>query len=147
MFAGYWNQEKATQEVIRNGRYHTGDVGWMDENGLLYVIDRLKDMIITNGENVYPAQVESVINRLEEVAESAVVGVAHPVWGELARAYVVLKEGCSITEKEIITFVRQYLPDHNLHEVVFVDQLPKNSMGKVMKYVLRQHANQQKQTQ
>jgi acyl-CoA synthetase (AMP-forming)/AMP-acid ligase II len=147
MFAGYWNQEKATQEVIRNGWYHTRDVGWMDESGLLYVIDRLRDMIIYNGENVFPAQVESVINRLEEVAESAVVGVAHPVWGELARAYVVLKEGRSITEKEILTFVHRYLPDHNLHEVVFVDQLPKNSMGKVMKYVLRQQANQQMQVQ
>jgi acyl-CoA synthetase (AMP-forming)/AMP-acid ligase II len=147
MFAGYWNLEKETQEVIRDGWYHTRDVGYMDENGLLYVIDRLRDMIITNGENVFPAQVESVINRLEEVTESAVVGVAHPVWGELARAYVVLKEGSSITEREIITFVRQYLPDHNLHDVVFVDQLPKNSMGKVMKYVLRQQANQKMHAQ
>ncbi|WP_089969903.1 long-chain-fatty-acid--CoA ligase [Lihuaxuella thermophila] len=147
MFAGYWKMEEATQEVIRHGWYHTRDVGWMDENGLLYVIDRLRDMIITSGENVFPAQVESVINQLEQVAESAVVGVAHPVWGELARAYVVLKEGNSITEEEIITYVRRYLPDHSLHEVVFVDQLPKNSMGKVMKYVLRQHANQQKKAQ
>ncbi|MBN2909943.1 long-chain-fatty-acid--CoA ligase [Polycladomyces sp. WAk] len=147
MFAGYWNMEKATQEVIRNGWYHTRDAGWMDENGLLYVVDRLRDMIITSGENVFPAQVESVINQLEEVAESAVVGVAHPVWGELARAYVVLKEGSSITEEEIITHVRRHLPDHYLHEVVFAEELPKNSMGKVMKYVLRQHANQQQQAQ
>jgi acyl-CoA synthetase (AMP-forming)/AMP-acid ligase II len=147
MFAGYWNMEKATQEVIRNGWYHTRDVGWMDENGLLYVVDRLRDMIIYNGENVFPAQVESVINQLEEVAESAVVGVAHPVWGEIVRAYVVLKEGSSITEEEIITYARRYLPDHNLHEVVFVEELPKNSMGKVMKHVLRQNANQQKQAQ
>ncbi|BCU81508.1 acyl--CoA ligase [Polycladomyces abyssicola] len=145
MFAGYWNMEEATQEVIRNGWYHTRDVGWMDETGLLYVVDRLRDMIIYNGENVFPAQVESVINQLEEVAESAVVGVAHPVWGELVRAYVVRKEGRTVTEEEIITHARRYLPDHNLHEVVFVEELPKNSMGKVMKHVLREHANQQKQ--
>jgi len=144
MFKGYWNMEEATKEVIRNGWYHTRDVGMMDENGLLYVMDRLRDMIITNGENVFPAQVESVIDELEEVEESAVIGVAHPIWGELARAYVVLKKGCVISEQEIIAHVRRYLADHSLHEVVFVDELPKNGMGKVMKFVLRQHANQER---
>ncbi|MEW9034064.1 MAG: long-chain fatty acid--CoA ligase, partial [Planifilum fimeticola] len=72
-----------------------------------------------------------------------VVGVKHPVWGELARAYVVLKEGARITEEEILTHARKHMADHYLHEVEFVKELPKNSMGKVMKHVLRQHANQQ----
>jgi acyl-CoA synthetase (AMP-forming)/AMP-acid ligase II len=142
VFAGYWNQKEATEEVIQKGWYHTRDVGWMDENGLLYVVDRLRDMIITSGEKVFPAQVESVITQLEEVSEAAVVGVKDPVWGELSRAYVVLQEGAAVTEEEIITHVRQHLADHNLHEVTFVEELPKNSMGKVMKYVLRQHANE-----
>ncbi|MFS8612582.1 MAG: long-chain fatty acid--CoA ligase, partial [Planifilum fulgidum] len=80
--------------------------------------------------------------QLEEVEESAVVGVKHPVWGELARAYVVLKEGAQIAEEEIIAHVRKHMADYSLHEVEFVKELPKNSMGKVMKYVLRRHANQ-----
>jgi len=142
-FSGYWNNPKATEEVIRNGWYHTRDVGYMDENGFLYIVDRLRDMIITSGEKVFPAQVESVITQLEEVAEAAVVGVKHPVWGELARAYVVLKDGAKIKEEEVIAHTRRHMADHNLHEVVFVKELPKNSMGKVMKHVLRQHANQQ----
>ncbi len=141
-FAGYWNNPEATEEVIRNGWYHTRDVGYMDENGFLYIVDRLRDMIITSGEKVFPAQVEAVIEQLEEVAEVAVVGVKDPVWGELARAYVVLKEGAQITEEEIITHARKQMADHNLHEVEFVKELPKNSMGKVMKHILRQHANQ-----
>ena len=145
IFAGYWNQEKATEEVIQKGWYHTRDVGWMDEQGLLYIVDRLRDMIITSGEKVFPAQVERAIDQIEAVAESAVVGVKHPVWGELARAYVVKKEGASVTEDEILRHTRRKLADHNLHEVVFVDELPKNSMGKVMKYLLREYANRQKQ--
>ncbi|GAA5346946.1 class I adenylate-forming enzyme family protein [Planifilum fimeticola] len=143
VFAGYWNNPEATEEVIRNGWYHTRDAGYMDEDGFLYVVDRLRDMIITSGEKVFPAQVESVIGQLEEVAEAAVVGVKHPVWGELARAYVVLKEGAQISEEEIIAHVRKHMADYSLHEVEFVKELPKNSMGKVMKYVLRQHANRQ----
>ncbi|OYD06486.1 class I adenylate-forming enzyme family protein [Paludifilum halophilum] len=144
MFSGYWNREEETQKVIRNGWYHTQDVGWMDENGLLYVVDRLRDMIITSGEKVFPAQVENVIGQLEEVEESAVVGVEHSVWGELARAYVVLKEGASLSEDEILSHVRSRLADYNLHEVQLVSELPRNSMGKVMKYVLREDANRQK---
>jgi len=141
-FAGYWNNPEATEEVIRNGWYYTRDVGYMDEDGFLYIVDRLRDMIITSGEKVFPAQVEAVIEQLEEVAESAVVGVKDPVWGELARAYVVLKEGAQIAEEEIIAHVRKHMADYSLHEVEFVKELPKNSIGKVMKYVLRQHANQ-----
>ncbi|MFD1427110.1 class I adenylate-forming enzyme family protein [Kroppenstedtia sanguinis] len=145
VFAGYRNQEKATEEVIQKGWYHTRDVGWMDDQGLLYVVDRLRDMIITSGEKVFPAQVEQVLSQLEDVMESAVVGVEHPVWGELARAYVVKKADASITPDEILRHARQNLPDYNLHEVVFVDELPKNGMGKVMKYLLREYANKQKQ--
>lgn len=142
-FSGYWNNPEATEEVIQNGWYHTRDAGYMDENGFLYLVDRLRDLIIVSGENVFPAQVEAVIQQLEEVEEVAVVGVKHPVWGELARAYVVLKEGAQLTKEEIIVHTRKQMADHNLHEVEFVKELPKNSMGKVLKYVLRQHANQE----
>jgi acyl-CoA synthetase (AMP-forming)/AMP-acid ligase II len=141
VFVGYWNREEETKRVLKNGWYHTGDVGKLDEDGFLYVIDRLKDMVICGGVNVFPAQVEAVLLQLEGVAEAAVVGVKHPVWGELPRAYVVRKEGCSLTEEEVLRHVHAQLADYNLREVVFVNELPKNSMGKVLKYVLREHAN------
>ena len=142
-FSGYWNQPEETEKVLRKGWYHTQDVGWMDEHGFLYIVDRLRDMIITSGENVFPAQVEATLLKLEEVAEVAVVGVKHSVWGELARAYVVRKEGAAITEEEILEYAHKHLPIHYLHEVVFIDELPKNGMGKVMKYMLREHANKE----
>jgi len=141
IFAGYWNNEEETIKVLKNGWYHTKDVGMLDENGFLYVIDRLRDMIICGGEKIFPAQVEPVILELEGVEEAAVVGVKHPVWHELPRAYVVKKENATITEEEIVQYVRKHLADYKLHEVEFIDELPKNSMGKVLKYVLREMAN------
>jgi acyl-CoA synthetase (AMP-forming)/AMP-acid ligase II len=141
VFSGYWNNPEETEKVLRQGWYHTRDVGKMDEQGYVYVIDRLRDMIICGGEKVFPAQVESVILRFPEVVEAAVVGVEHPVWGERPRAYVVKRDGSRLTEQEILDYVRSQLADYNLHEVVFVSELPKNSMGKIMKYVLREHAN------
>lgn len=144
-FAGYWNNTEATEEVLQNGWLHTRDVGWMDEEGFLYIVDRLRDMIITSGENVFPAEVEAVIQQLEQVAESAVIGVKHAVWGELARAYVVLTEGSTLTEEQVLVHVHQHLAEHKLREVVLVDELPRNGMGKVMKFVLREHAAQENQ--
>lgn len=143
VFSGYWNQEEETQKVLKNGWYYTRDVGKLDENGFLYVIDRLRDMIICGGEKIFPAQVEPAILELEGVEEVAVVGVKHPVWNELPRAYVVKKENATITEREILAHVRQKLADYKLIDVQFIDKLPKNSMGKVLKYVLRDMANQQ----
>lgn len=143
LFAGYWNRPQETEKVLKNGWYHTGDLGWMEENGFLHIVDRLKDVVITGGEKVFPAQVESVLQQLEGVAETAVVGVRHEVWGELARAYVVLKEEAVLSEEDLLAHARKHLADHNLHDVVFVKELPKNSMGKVLKFVLREHANQE----
>ncbi|PTM57707.1 class I adenylate-forming enzyme family protein [Desmospora activa] len=143
IFSGYWNNPEATEEVIQNGWLHTRDVGWMDEEGFLYIVDRLRDMIITSGENVFPAEVEAVIQQLDQVAESAVVGVKHDVWGELARAYIVQTEGGTLTEEQVLAHVHQHLAEHKLREVVFVGELPRNGMGKVMKYVLRDHAVQE----
>lgn len=144
-FSGYWNIPEETEKVLKKGWYHTQDVGYMDENGFLYIVDRLRDMIIVSGENVFPAQVEAVLSKHEQVAEAAVVGVKHSIWGELARGYVVLKEGATITEEELLDYARKQVPIHYLHEVVFVEQLPKNGMGKVMKYILREHANQEEE--
>ncbi|QKG85303.1 long-chain fatty acid--CoA ligase [Kroppenstedtia pulmonis] len=143
IFAGYWNRKEESDQVLKNGWYHTRDVGKLDSDGYLYVIDRLRDMIIVSGEKVFPAQVEAIINQLEEVEEVAVVGVQHDVWGELSKAYVVKKDtASSLSESEIIQHTRRQLADYNLHEVEFVKELPKNGMGKVLKYLLREYANQ-----
>lgn len=141
VFAGYWNNKEETNEVLKNGWYHTRDVGKLDEDGYLYVIDRLRDMVICGDEKIFPAQVEPVIQQLEGVAEVAVIGVKDEVWGELPRAYVVKEEGSTLTEEEVLTYTRQNLADYKLIDVEFIDELPKNSMGKTLKYVLRAHAN------
>jgi acyl-CoA synthetase (AMP-forming)/AMP-acid ligase II len=143
VFLGYWNNREETEKVIRGGWYYTRDIGKLDEDGFLYIIDRLRDMIICSGEKVFPAEVENVLMQLEGIDDVAVVGVKHPVWGELPRAYVVKKEGSAITKEEILTHARKHLADYKLYEVEFIDQLPKNSMGKTLKYVLRKYANQE----
>lgn len=140
-FAGYWNNQEETEKVLKNGWYHTQDLGRMDEEGYLYVIDRLRDMIVCGGEKVFPVQVESVIQQLEGVAEVAVVGVKHPVWGELPRAYIVKEEEHEITKEEVLNYARENLADYKLIDVEFIEELPKNSMGKTLKYVLREYAS------
>jgi acyl-CoA synthetase (AMP-forming)/AMP-acid ligase II len=146
VFAGYWNNQEETDKVLKNGWYYTKDVGKLDEDGYLYVIDRLRDMVICGGEKVFPAQVEDVIQQLDGVAEVAVVGVKDPVWGELPRAYVVKADGATLTEDDVMAHARRHLADYKLIDVEFINELPKNSMGKVLKYVLRAHANNESPT-
>ncbi|MBA4542763.1 AMP-binding protein [Thermoactinomyces daqus] len=143
VFLGYWKNNEESQKVIHGGWYYTKDVGKLDEDGFLYIIDRLRDMIICSGEKVFPAEVESILMQLEEISDVAVVGVKHPVWGELPRAYVVLKEGALITADKILAHARKHLADYKLYDVEFIDELPKNSMGKTLKYLLRKYANQE----
>ncbi|MBA4495783.1 class I adenylate-forming enzyme family protein [Paenactinomyces guangxiensis] len=140
IFQGYWNNPEATEQVKRNGWLFTGDAGKLDEDGFLYVVDRYKDMIICGGTNIYPAQVEPVILELDEVQEVALIGVPDEIWGELARAYVVKTPGASLTEEDILNHCHQKLANYKVAEVVFVEALPKNSMGKVLKRVLREQA-------
>lgn len=139
-FLEYWNNPEETKKVKQKGWYYTKDIGKLDENGLLYIIDRLKDMIIYNGEKIFPAQVEAIIQELEGVKEVAVVGIEDPVYGELPRAYVVKKEGASLTQQDVLTHARRHLADYKLHDTVFIKELPKNSMGKVMKFLLKEYA-------
>lgn len=138
VFTGYWNNPEETAKVLQNGWYHTKDVGYLDDEGYLYVIDRLRDMIICSGEKIFPAQVESVVAEIEGVQEVAVVGIKDPIWGELPRAYVVKSPDSDLSEQFILSYARTKLADFKLRDVVFIDELPKNSMGKVLKYVLRE---------
>jgi len=136
---GYYGNEKATQETIEpDGWLHTGDVATADEAGYFRIVDRRKDMIITAGYNVYPAEIERVLAAHPAVALSAVGAITDEVKGELARAYVVLRPGTSATEGELVEFCRPRLAAYKLpRSVRFVADLPKTSTGKIMRRELR----------
>ena len=135
----YWNMKRETEEILRGGWFHTGDLGYMDEEGYIYIVDRLKDMIRSGGENIYSKEVESVILLHPAVKEVAVIGIPDPVWGESVKAYIVPKEGMKATGEEIIKHVKEHLASYKKPKYIeFIDSLPKTSSGRVMKYVLRE---------
>jgi len=135
----YWNRPEATAEAFTEGWLHTGDLARMDEDGDLYIVERKKDMYISGGENVYPAEVENTIFELPQVAEAAIIGVKDKTWGEVGRAIVVLKPGQKLTETEVLNFLKGRLAKYKVpRSVVFVDQLPRNAAGKVLKNVLKE---------
>lgn len=136
---GYWNNPQATAEAIRDGWLHTGDLAVRDEEGYYTIVGRLKDMIISGGENIYPAEVESVLYRHPAIKEAAVIGVPHPTWGEVGRAVVVVEPGLSLAEEDVIAFVRDHLARYKVPKsVVFVEALPKTGAGKIDKKALAQ---------
>ncbi|SDM41085.1 long-chain acyl-CoA synthetase [Psychrobacillus sp. OK028] len=138
LMKGYLKNEEATKQAIRDGWLYTGDLGRMDEDGLLYIVDRKKDMIIRGGENVYPVEVEEVLYEISEVLEAAVVGIPHEIYGEVPKAYVVLKEGKHLTEEDVLTKCSKSLAKFKLPlEVEFIESLPRNASGKVLKTTLR----------
>ena len=138
MMKGYWNKPEATAEALRGGWYHSGDLGYLDDEGYLYVVDRKKDMIISGGENVYPAELEQAIYGHEAVAEVAVIGIPHEKWQEVPAACIVLKEGASLTENELIEFCNECLARFKVPKTVFfMDELPKSGAGKILKTELR----------
>ena len=135
---GYWRNPEVTVETLRNGWLHTGDVGYMDESGYLFIMDRSKDMIISGGENVYPREIEEVLVRHPAVREVAVIGVPDPKWGEAIKAIVSLSPGQSATEEELISFCKDNIASYKKPKSVdFVDELPKNNYGKILKRELR----------
>ncbi len=135
----YWNRPEATAEAFTDGWLHTGDLARMDEEGDLYIVDRKKDMFISGGENVYPAEVENVIYELPQVGEAAVIGIKDQKWGEVGRALVVLRAGQKLTENEVLDFLKGKLAKYKVpRSVVFMEQLPRNAAGKVLKNILRE---------
>jgi len=136
---GYWRLPEETRLVLKDGWVYTGDIGRMDEKGYIYLIDRKSDLIISGGFNVYPKEVESVLDAHPKVRESAVLGVPDRKWGEAIKALVVLKEGCAATEEELINFCRDRLADFKKPKSVeFVDRLPRSSFDKVDRKILRE---------
>lgn len=141
---GYWNRPEDTANAMRNGWLHTGDIGVIDEEGYLYILDRVKDMIISGGENVYSTVVEQALEQHPDVMEAAVVGLPHPYWGETVHAIVVLKTGVPATTRtaeQIVEACRERLAGFEVpRSVQFVDHLPRNASGKILKRQLRERA-------
>jgi acyl-CoA synthetase (AMP-forming)/AMP-acid ligase II len=135
----YYKNPEATREAMRGGWFHGGDLVRMDKEGYIYIVDRVKDMIITGGENIYPAEVETVLASHPKIMESAVIGVHDKEWGESVKAIVVPKLGEVLTEKEVIDFCKKHLASYKKPKSVdFIEALPRNAMGKVMKTELRE---------
>lgn len=138
LFGGYWNQPEATAAVMREGWYRTGDAGYRDKEGLLYIVDRVKDMIITGGENVYSAEVEQALAKHPAVKQCAVVGVPDIKWGERVTAVIVRAAGADATGEEIIAHCRTLIAGYKVpKEVRFVASLPATATGKVLKRAVR----------
>ncbi len=131
---GYLDKPEETDNVIRNGRLHTGDLGYMDGEGYFFIVDRLKEMLKVSGYNVYPRNVEEEIYSHPAVAECAVIGLEHPTRGQMIKAYLVLKEGKSLTGGELKDFLKTRMPAYSVpHEVEFRAELPKSAIGKILK--------------
>lgn len=135
----YWNKPEATEDAFRDGWYHTGDAGYLDEGGYLFLVDRVKDMIVTGGENVYSAEVESAISRHPAVAQVAVIGIPHETWGEQVHAVVVLHPGSTATEEEIQALARGEIAGYKVPKSVEFreEPLPLSGAMKVLKKDLR----------
>ncbi|MBV8945088.1 MAG: long-chain-fatty-acid--CoA ligase [Solirubrobacterales bacterium] len=139
LMSGYWQRPNETAETLRGGWLHTGDVGHLDEDGYLFVEDRIKDMIVSGGENVYPGIVEQVLVRHPGIAEAAVIGIPDARWGEAVKAVLVARPGIVCTEEEILAFCRPQLGSFERpRSVDFLDALPRTATGKVLKRALRE---------
>jgi long-chain acyl-CoA synthetase len=138
IMAGYWKLPEATTRAIQGDWFFTGDAGYLDDKGYLYIYDRVKDMIVSGGENIYPAEVESALFGHPAVADVAVIGVPDERWGEAVKAVVVKKVGADVTPGELITWARERIAGYKLPKSVdFIDALPRNPTGKILKRELR----------
>jgi malonyl-CoA/methylmalonyl-CoA synthetase len=140
VFSGYWNMpEKTVEEFTTDDYFKTGDVGYFDADGYLSIVGRSKDLIISGGYNVYPKEIESEIDALAGVMESAVIGIAHTDFGEAVIAIVVMHEGEKLSEESVIQTLKNRIANFKVpKQVYFVDELPRNTMGKVQKNILRE---------
>ncbi|MEH7491245.1 long-chain-fatty-acid--CoA ligase [Neobacillus niacini] len=134
---GYWNRPEATEETIKDGWLYTGDLGYMDDKGYFYVVDRKKDMIIAGGYNIYPREIEEVLYEHPDVLEAVAAGIPDPYRGETVKAYVVLKEGSKVTSDELNQYARKYLAAYKAPRLYeFREELPKTAVGKILRRAL-----------
>jgi fatty-acyl-CoA synthase len=134
---GYWRRPEANSTALVDGWLHTGDAAYVDEEGFYFIVDRWKDMFISGGENVYPAEVEDTLYRIPDIAEAAVIGIADDKWGEVGRAFIVLKEGSRLNADDILEHCARNLARFKIPKSVrFLAELPHNATGKVTKHAL-----------
>lgn len=139
VMSGYWNRPDETASVLRNGWLYTGDIAYMDEEGYFFIVDRKKDLIITGGYNVYPREIDEVLHEHPAIKEAVSVGINHRTRGEIIKAYIVLREGYTLTKAEILAFCREKLANYKVpKQVEFRDDLPKSIVGKVLRRVIRE---------
>lgn len=136
---GYWNLPEATEKALQNGWMHTGDAAYMDDEGFIYIQDRIKDMIVSGGENIYPTEIENALFEHEAVADAAVIGIPSEQWGESVMAFLVLKADHQVSADEIVEFCRPRLAGFKIpRRIEFLDEVPRNASGKVLKKDLRE---------
>ena len=136
---GYWNRPDATADAIRNGFFHTGDAGYFDDDGFLFIHDRVKDMIVSGGENVYPAEVENAIFGHPDVADVAVIGIPDEKWGEAVKAIIVPKPGATPTADSIIAWAKDRIAGYKCPKSIdLIEVLPRNPSGKILRKDLRE---------
>jgi acyl-CoA synthetase (AMP-forming)/AMP-acid ligase II len=138
---GYWRKPKETAEALRKGWYHTGDLGYIDKDGYIYIVDRKKDLIISGGFNVYPKEIETLLDKHPAVLEVAVIGIPHELWGETPLALVVLRPGViAPSEKEFMAFLKNKIAGYKMPKggIKIIDALPRNASCKVHKISLRE---------
>jgi fatty-acyl-CoA synthase len=139
IMVGYYKDPESTSQTLKGGWLHTGDLGRLDEEGYLYIVDRKKDMIISGGENIYPREIEEILYAHPKILEAAVIGLPDPTWGERIHAVVALKEGELLTEQEVIDYCKAHIASFKKPKSVeFVDRLPRSSAGKVLKRILKE---------
>ncbi|MGD6833291.1 long-chain-fatty-acid--CoA ligase [Sutcliffiella halmapala] len=140
---GYWNRKEETEAVLKDGWLLTGDLGYMDERGFFYVVDRKKDMIIAGGFNIYPREIEEVLYEHEKIQEVIVAGIPDPYRGETVKAYVVKKQGVTLTEEELDAYARKHLAAYKVPRLYeFRDELPKTAVGKILRRALIEEEKQ-----
>ncbi len=139
LMKGYWKRDDATAKTIVDGWLHTGDAGRMDEEGYVYIQDRVKDMIISGGENIYPAELENILMGHPQIQDAAVIGVADEKWGEVPFAVLVSGGAAELTPDELVAFCRGKLAGYKIpRQLAYVEALPRNPTGKILKKDLRE---------
>ena len=134
----YWNLPEETKETLKNGWLHTGDMASSDEEGFIFIADRKKDMIISGGENIYPAEIEEVLLSHPKISDVAVIGMPHDKWGEVPRAIVQITPGEKVTLEDVISYCQDRIAKYKMPKRVdFMDELPRSATGKVLKKELR----------
>jgi long-chain acyl-CoA synthetase len=139
---GYWNNEDLTSASLRNGWFYTGDLARMDQDGFFYIVDRKDDLIISSGFNVYPSQIEDVLEKHPKIKEAAVIGVPDRVKGQAILAVIVLREGMQGDKEEFLNYCKENMPDYRVPKAILLrDTIPRNQAGKILKRILRQEAH------